>query len=318
MGAKAFFAKGWPTRLGFYLGKYLPPRGGKSVAALITRLMVAFKSDVYWNVRANLRHVLGPETPEKELHQTAYRLISNANRGYYELFHNVGHGRTNVEEFIPPMRMTAQTKAYLDQGIASGRGLFVLGAHMSNFDLAFIGLSQYLPMPMQALSLAEPPAGFEFFNRLREKGNVVLTPISPRSLRDAMARLREGGIVVTGVDRPVNEGNEPVEFFGATAHLPTGYIRIPLRTDCLVMTIAVHYEPDNNGGVYSVVANPPMEMERTGDAEADVALNLRRVLAEIEGLIRCHPDQWQMFIPVWPESSEMKEDRLQKSEDSPA
>lgn len=304
MGTKAFFAKGWPTRLGFYLGKYLPPRGGKSITALITRLMVAFKSDVYRNVRANLRHVLGPDAPEKELHQTAYRLINNANRGYYELFHNVGRGRTNVEEFIPPMRMTAQAKAYLDQGIASGRGLFILGAHMSNFDLAFIGLSQYLPMPMQALSLAEPPAGFEFFNRLREKGNVVLTPISPRSLRDAMARLREGGIVVTGVDRPVKEGNEPVEFFGATAYLPTGYIRIPLRTDCLVMTLAVSYETDSEGGVYSVVANPPMEMERTGDAEADVAHNLRRVLAEIEALIRRHPDQWQMFIPVWPETPE--------------
>jgi lauroyl/myristoyl acyltransferase len=304
VGTKAFFAKGWSTRLGFYLGKYLPPRGGKSITALITRLMVTFKSDVYWNVRANLRHVLGPETSERELHQTAYRLISNANRGYYELFHNVGRGRTNVEDFYPPMRMTAQAKAYLDQGLASGRGLFILGAHMSNFDLAFIGLTQYLPMPMQALSLAEPPAGFEFFNRLREKGNVIITPISPRSLRDAMARLRAGGIVVTGVDRPIKEGNEPVEFFGATAYLPTGYIRIPLRTDCLVMTIAIHYEPDSDGGVYSVIANPPMEMERTGDPEADVAHNLRRVLAEIEGMIRRYPDQWQMFIPVWPETPE--------------
>lgn len=301
MSAKSFFAKGWPTRLGFYLGKYLPPRGGKSIAALITRLMVVFKSDVYWNVRANLRHVLGPETPEKKLHQTAYHLISNANRGYYELFHNVGRGRVNVEEFFPPVRLTPEAKAYLDQGIASGRGLFVLGAHMSNFDLALIGLSQYVPIPMQALSLAEPPPGFEFFNRLREMGNVIITPISPRSLRDAMVRLREGGVVVTGVDRPVDEGNEPVEFFGATAYLPTGYIRIPLRTDCLVMTIAAYYDEDDAGGVYNVRANPPMAMEHTGDAEADIALNLRRVLDEIEGLIRYRPDQWNMFIPVWPE-----------------
>ena len=314
MGAKAFFAKGWSTRLGFYLGKYLPPRGGKSVAALITRLMVTFKSDVYQNVCANLRHVLGPETSEKELHQTAYRLLSNANRGYYELFHNVGRGGTNVEDFYPPVRLTAEAKAYLDQGIASGRGLFVLGVHMGNFDLALIGLSQYWPMPIQALSLAEPPAGFEFFNRLREKGNVIITPISARSLRDAMARLRAGGVVVTGVDRPVNEGNEPVEFFGATAYLPTGYIRIPLRTDCLVMTIAAYYDPDEDGGAYNVIANPPMEMERTGDAEADIAHNLRRVLAQIEDLIRRHPDQWLMFIPVWPETGE---ERLQKSHDAP-
>lgn len=263
--------------------------------------MVAFKSDVYWNVRANLRHVLGPEISEKELHQAAYRLMSNAHRGYYELFHNIGHGRLNVEEFVPPMRLSAEAKAYLDQGIAAGRGLFILGAHMSNFDLALIGLSHYVPVPMQALSLAEPPPGFEFFNRLREKGNILLTPISSRSLRDAMARLRGGGVVITGVDRPVTEGNEPVEFFGATAYLPTGYIRIPLRTDCLVMTIAAYYDPDVDGGVYNVTANPPMEMERTGDAEADVAHNLRRVLAQIEGFIRRWPDQWMMFVPVWPE-----------------
>lgn len=298
MSTKAFFSKGWPTRLGFYLGKYLPPRGGRHVAALASRLMVTFKPDVYWNVRANLRHVLGPEVSDKELDRTLYRLISNSNRGYYELFHNVGRGRVNVEEFYPPVRLTDAAKTYLDQAIASGRGLFILGAHMSNFDLAWIGLSQYVPVPMQALSLADPPAGFEFFNRLREKGNVIITPISPGALRDAMARLRQGGVVITGVDRPVNEGNEPVEFFGATAYLPTGYIRIPLRTDCLVITVAAYYED----GVYNVVANPPMTMERTGDPAADFTVNLRRVLAEIETLIRRHPDQWFMFIPVWPES----------------
>ena len=71
------------------------------------------------------------------------------------------------------MRMTPETKAYIEQGIASGRGLMILGAHMSNFDLALIGLSQHIPVEMQALSLADPPPGFEFFNQLREKGNVI-------------------------------------------------------------------------------------------------------------------------------------------------
>ena len=303
VSAKAFFTKGWPTRLGFYLGKYLPPRGGKFIVALMSRWMVTFKPDVYWAVRANLHHILGSETPDKELHQAVYRLISNANRGYYELFHNVGRGRINVEEFYPPVRMAPEARMYLDQGLASGRGLFVLGVHTSNFDLAWIGLSQYVPVPMQALSLAEPPASFEFFNRLREKGNVLITPISARSLRDAMARLRDGGLVITGVDRPLAEGNEPVEFFGATAYLPTGYIRIPLRTDCLVMTMAAYYETgEDGGGFYNVIANPPMAMERTGDAEADVAHNLRRVLAQVEGFIRRRPDQWMMFVPVWPEN----------------
>ncbi len=297
MGAKAFLTKDWPTRLGFYLGKYLPPRGGHFIAALVTRLIVITKPDLYWAARANLRHVLGEKTPDDELDHTLHRLIGNVSRGYYELFHNIGLGKVRAEEFYPPVHLTAESKRHLDQALAAGKGVFVLGVHMSNFDLAWIGVSQYLPMPMQALSLADPPPGFEFFNRLREKGNVIVTPISPSALREAIARLRGGGVVVTGIDHPLKEGNEPVEFFGATAYLPTGYIRIPLRTDCLIVTCAAYHED----GKYNVIVNPPMAIERTGNEATDVAVNLRRVLNEAEDLIRRRPDQWMMFVPVWPE-----------------
>ena len=87
----------------------------------------------------------------------------------------------------------------------------------------------------------------------------------------------------------------PVEFFGETAYIPTGYVRLPMRTDSLVMTIAAHYED----GAYYVEGNPPMTMVRTGDTEADAAVNLRRILDEIEVFVRRWTDQWMMFVPVW-------------------
>lgn len=295
MGTKAFLTKGWPTRLGFYLGKYLLPQAGRSVASIAARLIVTLKPDMYWAVRSNLRHVLGGDVPEAVLRRRVHRLFINAARGYYELFHNVGGGVLDVRDFHPPVCLTPEAKAHIWQGLDSGRGVFFLGAHLSNFDLAWIGVSQYIPEPMQALSLAHPPPGFEFFNCLRARGNVILTPISPQALLEAIHRLRQGGLVITGVDRPIGEGDEPVEFFGATAYLPTGYLRIPLRTDCLVMTLGAYYERE----AYWVIANPPMEMVRTGDPEQDMAVNLRRVHAQVEGMIRRYPEQWMMFIPVW-------------------
>ncbi|MBN2393346.1 MAG: hypothetical protein JXR84_21625, partial [Anaerolineae bacterium] len=135
--------------------------------------------------------------------------------------------------------------------------------------------------------------------RLRSKGHGFISPITPQTLRDAMRRLQGGGVVITGVDRPVGEGDEPVEFFGATAYLPTGYIRIPLITDCLVMTVSFIYQD----GVYWIMGNPPMEMVRTGDRRRDQEINLRRILSQIEGFIRRAPDQWMMFIPVWRDRS---------------
>lgn len=294
MSVKQFLAQGGPTRLAFQLGKTLPPGLAYWLARRCARLGLRLKNDIYHTVAANLRHVL-PEASDAELDAVIERLFEQALRSYYELFNNVGQGRIAVQDFQPPVHIVSEVQGYIDAALASGRGLFILGAHMSNFDLGGIALSQYIPVSVQVLSVADPPAGFEFFNHLREKGDGVITPISPQALRDAIRRLRAGGVVITGVERPTGDGDEPVTFFGATAHLPTGYLRIPLRTNCLMMTVTFTYRE----GAYWIIGNPPLEVEHTGDPHQDVAHNVQRILAQIEDFIRAAPDQWMMFVPVW-------------------
>lgn len=305
MKVKGFFSKGWPTRMGFYLGRYFPPRSGNTFAAMGARMVTTLRPDVYHSVRANLRQVLGPETEEQALNQAVRQVFHNAIRGYYELFHNVGRGVVDVEEFVPPVQIAPEIPGYVEQALSTGRGLLILGAHMSNFDLAGIGLSQYVPQPIQALSIAAPPPGFEIFNRLRERGNGFITPVSPQALRQAMRRLKDGGVVITGSDRPLGENDNDVTFFGKRTRLPTGYMRIPLRTNCWVMTISFVYQE----GVYRILANPPMEMIRTGDRARDIDLNVHRVLAQMENFIRLAPEQWMMFIPVWPDDPEVENEK---------
>ncbi|MGC9400289.1 MAG: lysophospholipid acyltransferase family protein [Anaerolineae bacterium] len=265
------------------------------IAGLAARILVTLKPDIYHAVYHNQRHVLGAEAPEAQVRRHVYQVFFGAARAYYELFHNVGRGRTQVREFDPPVYLTSAASEHLRQALAAGRGVFVLGCHVSNFDLAGISLCQSVPEPVQVLSLADPAPGFELFNELRRQAGALVTPISPESLRTALLRLRKGGIVLTGVDRPIGENDQPVEFFGATAYLPTGYIRIPLRTDCLVLTAGAAYE----NGAYHIHVNPPLEMVRSGDREEDVRINVRRVLAELEAFISRHPEQWMMFVPVW-------------------
>jgi KDO2-lipid IV(A) lauroyltransferase len=289
MKPKGFFARGGPTRFAFQLGKYSPPRGGRLLAGLAARILVTLKPTIYDNVYDNQRHVLGPEVSDAELRRQVYRVFLNAGRAYYELFHNVGRGRLRVNEFTPPVRLLPEAATYIQEALDYGRGVFLIGCHTANFDLSGMALSQFLSVPMQVLSLADPPAGYDLFNDLRKQGGAMVTPITPATL------LQSGGIVITGVDRPTGQGDQPVEFFGATAHLPTGYIRIPLRTDCLVIIMASFYED----GAYHLTANPSLEMVRTGDRAQDVIVNLQRVLAQVEEFIRRYPDQWMMFERVW-------------------
>lgn len=281
--------------MAFVLGKYLPFAGADALAQVAARAMLSFDSDIRAAVYDNQRHVLGAEATPEAVRRNTYEVFRHAARAYYELFHNVGRGHMRVAEFNPPVRILPETQALLDAAAATGRGIFILGTHISNFDLAGIALCQMMQAPLQVLSLANPGPGVEMFNRLRQQAGAMVTPITPDTLRQAIRRLQEGGAVITGVDRPIGENDAPVEFFGATAHLPTGYMRIPLRANCLLLTAACFYEE----GEYRVVANPPWEPVRTGDRERDVAVNVRQALAEIEGLIVRHPDQWMMFVPVW-------------------
>jgi lauroyl/myristoyl acyltransferase len=304
----------------YYLGKYIPAPLAGAVVRGITETLLAVKPENYHGVLANLTHVYAvlqhpqdrPDAPAPprdalaeppdEVLQAVRRLFYYSTLSYYHLFRNLGRD-LRPEAYEPPVELSAEVRGYLDAAAATGRGLFVLGSHMSAFDLCGIAFAEWAPSPPQALSLADPPSGFEFVNRLRAKGRGTITPISPEALREAMQRLRNGGIVLTGVDRPVPGVNAPVTFFGRPACLPTGYIRIPLKTDCLVMTMSFRYD----GQRYHILANPPMEMERTGDRERDVHVNVQRVLAQIEGFVRAAPDQWMVFTPVWPNVDDLGE-----------
>lgn len=294
---RRLFSSATFVRLAFRLGKYLPFKGAPFVGALWARIAMLAKSAMYRAARANLRHVLGADVTSRVLNRTLYRLFCNTGRRYYEIFCNLGRGFTGSEDFRPPVKVAPETVANIQQALDAGHGLFILACHMSNFDLGGIALAQASPAPLQVLSLADPPSDVEVFNRLRERCGVLMTPISPQSLRNAMVHLRENGLAVTGPDYPIPDGDHPVTFFGAPAQLPTGYIRIPLRTGSPVMVVGVRYRE----GTYWVEANPPIALIHTGDREQDVTVNIQRILVQVEDFIREKPEEWMMFLPVWQE-----------------
>ncbi len=292
-----FFAKGWPVKAALRLGRFLPRWGARPAAAVGAWLIMVIKPDLYHGARNNLRHVLGMDVSENDLQQTLWRLFTNTVRRYYEFFYNMGRGYTRAADFDPPVLLTEEAKENLKQALSSGHGVFLVACHMANFDFSGIAMSQAVLPPPQTLSLASPSADVEIFNELRERCGVCMTPISPESLRDAIERLKNGGCVATGADYPVPMGNgeAPVTFFGAPANLPSGYMRIPLRTDSVIIVLTTHYE----NGVYWIHITPPQEMIHTGDRQQDLAVNLRRILDQVEIFIRQHPDEWMMFVPVW-------------------
>jgi lauroyl/myristoyl acyltransferase len=285
------------TQLTLFLAQHAPPRVGYGLARAAANFVARQKPEIYWTVRANLRQVLGPGVDDAALHERTRQVFFHAGQTYYDFFRAVGRP---PEVLARAVRIPEAVLELMRSETARGQGVLLLGIHTSNFDLAILAVGAH-GLPIQALSLANPGAGFRVLNRLRASGGFELTPITPESLRAAIRRLRDGGIVATGADRPIPQDRELIEFFGRPAYLPVGPTRLALMTGATVLLGACSYDPVVG---YHLEYTGPVGMVHTGDRRRDVLVNTRRIATIVEGYVRARPEQWMMFHPFWPEPEE--------------
>lgn len=276
--------------IGVILARLMPRRLGYWIVRRASRIMRTRRTALFCTLRDNLGHVV-PDMAEEALDDLAQRALVELGYVYFEMFHyrreHLLQGKLLTYDPDEWERARAQ---FLDP-----HGTVVVGAHISNFDLAaewFVSQG----FELQALSLAEPGGGTQVVNRFRRQRGLIITPISVQALREALRRLRAGGVIITGVDRPVSYDDPTTLFFGEPAPVPRGHVRLALQAQARVV---VAYCSRQASGVYRLHISAPIEMIRSGDRETDIALNTRRVLEVVEDNIRDDPAQWAMLRPVW-------------------
>ena len=284
------------TGLGMVVSRHASPWIGYAIGGVIAGLINRLRPDVYWVLYANLRQVVGPGVDERALHRMVRRVFRNTARNNYELWHLVGQGPAALKAAV---RIPSDFWERVDQARQAGRGAVIVGVHTGNFDVALLALAADRKDETLVLGIATPPTGgFDLMDHMRARMGVNITSIGVPGLREAIRRLRGGGIIVTGVDRPVGDEEHRVEFFGRPAPLPTGHVRLALKTDAVIFVAGAHRETRRRNVVH---ISPPLEMVRTGDADEDLRVNMRRTAALLEEFIRAWPQQWGMYVPVWPE-----------------
>jgi lauroyl/myristoyl acyltransferase len=125
-----------------------------------------------------------------------------------------------------------------------------------------------------------------------------LVPGSVNGLRQAVRYLQQGGMVVTGMDRPVPESDPQPRFFGRRAALPSHHIFLALKAQVPVVVVVSRLEEDGKLHIY---ASPPIEMDSYPTRPGELLGNTEKVLAVAEVFIRQAPQQWLVPLPVWPD-----------------
>jgi KDO2-lipid IV(A) lauroyltransferase len=282
-------------RLSISLSRYTPESVAQRVAWWLSGAVCRLKPAVHRVVQSNLAQVLAATAQEPDLDLKTRQVFYTAMRGYYDFFRMV---RLPSQEAIAAVDVPAKAREAARSLPGRQGGVVLVFPHLGSFDLLTQVASAYLP-DIQVLTLPDPPPGFEIANKLRRQSGLVVTPLSSASLRAAIRRLRSGGVVALAGDRPVSELDEPQAFFGRPARIPSGHVRLALQAGSVVAVIGCVF--DAVAGRHTLVMQPPLEMVRTGDRDEEMRINMRRVVEELEAMIGRWLEQWQMFVPVWPE-----------------
>lgn len=297
MDLQEFFKSDKAVAAGMWMARLTPRWFGYSLARYTGNRIAKNRSGVYAQLSENISHIPGTNEEPGQLHELTRRALINAGKYYYDFYHMVGKPPTEVIKKVDvPEDLLEMVRNFQ----ASGRGVQLAGIHLSNFDLGSITLGSH-GLEILGLSAANPNQGYEFQNKIRQKYGFVATPIEPKSLREAITKLKNGGIVAGAIDWPKSGEPELTEVFGKPAHIPLGVARLAIMTNAV--TIAIAFYKDSHPR-YQMYYSEPLDVIRTGNKQEEIKLNNRKYLDFFEKAVSQHPDQWMMFHKFWADQSE--------------
>ena len=278
------------------LGRVLPRQTGSKISSYIgRRLGNNKKNDMVKAIRANQYVLHNKSLSKKELNELPRTVFKSAANCIFDYFYFL----SRPEKLQDIVDFSEQAQYAFDR-INKNEATVFVSPHLSNFDLIgyALTLNNY---EFQILSFPQPVSTYKMQNQLRESLGMIVTPMTLSAFRDARKRLKIGGSILTGLDRPLPEDQEnkyKPTFFGHKANLPVTYIRMAKEADAPVIVVSATSQP---GGRYKLEASEPIWMESYDDLENEIIHNANRVLKEAEGLIKRYYQQWAMFYPIWPE-----------------
>lgn len=184
----------------------------------------------------------------------------------------------------------------LRECMKKNNGVFSLNAHYGNWEIMGIyhGYLGIIPLNSIVRRLDNPyleKAALEFRTI---SGNGIFYRDDP-PLKIVHALKKEGGVAVM-MDQNTAVGGIFVDFFGKKAATPRSLALLSYKTGAPILPVFAH---PTEKGTYELTYGPPLNPEKTGDQETDIANWTRECLKVLEKVIRERPEAWMWGHRRW-------------------
>jgi KDO2-lipid IV(A) lauroyltransferase len=272
--------------IGFF-GHLLPRRFMFWMAYLIGNFYWAVMRKDRNMVHRNLSRVL--ENPS-EVKKAVRRLFINYSK------YLVDYTRMDLlrQDSFYNLTQGFQGKEYIDQAFSLGKGGLILTAHLGNWEMGGVFLT-LMGYPLNVITAQDVETRLHDYRvRLRQVQRIKVITLNDNlsSSLAVLKALKANELVALLGDRDLFGKGIPVQFFGQTILFPIGPALLTHLSEATLIPTFVLMGPKDK---YICQAEPPIELQRTGNRDKDLAVNTQRIANLMEKLIRFYPDQWYTF-----------------------
>jgi KDO2-lipid IV(A) lauroyltransferase len=257
------------SALGGWIGRTVGPRLGTSRKA-----------------RRNLERAM-PELPAERREEIL--------RGMWD---NLGRVMAEYPHLDETWKRTEMIGAEIVRGIAASKTpTLFFSAHTGNWEVGLLGAARN-GLPVTAVyRRPNNPAVSWLINKARSVIGSRMVPKGRDGAREVVATLRNQGAVCIMIDQKMNDGI-PVPFFGRDAMTAPAIGQLAFKYDCAVVPVFVERL---EGAHFRLTISPPLELNKSGDRNADVRALMVRINEMVESRVRARPEQWLWLHRRWPD-----------------
>lgn len=185
-------------------------------------------------------------------------------------------------------------REHIDQALARGKGALILTAHLGNWEMGgvFLSLLGYSLVVITAPDFEARLHNYRIRLRQGHRIRVITLDDTLTSSLGILKALKANDLVALLGDRDLLGKGIPVEFFGRRVFFPIGPSLLAYLSEAPLIPTFVFMNEENK---YICLAEPPIELLKTGDREADLAANTQRIADMLEKYVRNYPEQWFTF-----------------------
>ncbi len=292
MDLQKFFvsSKGWKT--GMFLGKHAPGWFIRILSSTVAMLSTVSRNNLYKAVTSNLK-VVFPDYNKRQINRLFRHIIWTAGDVYHDLFFAISRPES---DWIQNITFSNNFVHAFKKAKERRKGVIIVSGHIGNFDIPAIAFIRRFGT-VQLLTYPNPYSAHVHQNKIRNQLGVYTTPASIKSVREAIERLKNNGVVATGIEWPDPSVKIPVIFFGRPARLVLAHIKLAMSTGSTIIPVFSHRVAKLK---YEVkLMGEPFVISPVGDRVETIKFHAERLLQDLEKLILSRPDQWLMFRPIW-------------------